>query len=191
MGTQTLMTIEEAATYLRISLSTAYKLAQNKKIPAVKVGGAWRFSREGLNRWLLEQPSQYTGYVLVIDDDDRVKTLLATIILDQGYQVLTASTGEEALELMERQSFDLVFLDLVLPGMNGVDVLAQIKGSNKQVPVAVINGYGNHPIALKALALGPLVLVRKPFRMDDIISILDTVMKVPGQHSHRTRSQEF
>ncbi|MCK4697893.1 MAG: response regulator, partial [Dehalococcoidia bacterium] len=86
-------------------------------------------------------------------------------------------SGESALEELERQRFDLIFLDLVLPRLSGVEVLRAIKERNQKTMVAVITGYGDDPVALEAMALGPLFFIRKPFEMSEITEVLDAVMR--------------
>ena len=78
---------------------------------------------------------------------------------------------------MRGQQFTLIFLDLVLPGMSGVDVFRAVKERSKDVVVVIITGYGDDPIALEALSLGPIFLIRKPFEVADVVRVLDIVMK--------------
>jgi excisionase family DNA binding protein len=172
-----IMTIKEAAQYLKLNYMTVYKLAQKGKIPASKVGGNWRFKKEILDDWLLRQTQAAEGAVLVVDDDVRIRDLIRDIASEQGYRVVGAESGEKALEEMERQRFDLIFLDLVLPGMSGVDTLSAIKNRDPKATVAVVTGYGDDPIALQAMSMGPVVLIRKPFQVEDIQRVLGMVLK--------------
>jgi len=174
---QELMTIKDAASYLRISYSTLYKLVQMGKVPGSKVGGAWRFNQEILDDWLGRLYYQGKGKVLVIDDDSRVREVLRDVVVDQGYQVVAAENGERAIEEMEKQHFDLVFLDLILPGLSGVEVFERLKAKDEKTIVAIVSGYGDDPIALEAMSMGPLLLIRKPFRVEDVVKVLDMVMK--------------
>ena len=173
----TLMTIKEAARYLRLNYMTVYKLARKGSIPASKVGGNWRFNKERLDDWLMRQTRSGRGSVLVVDDDVRIGDLLRDIISEQGYRVVTAESGEAAIEEVSKQHFDLVFLDLVLPGLSGVDILQAIKDKDKNAIVVIITGYGDDPIALEAMSLGPLLLIRKPFRRSDIMEVLNMVVR--------------
>ncbi len=174
---QELMTIKETARYLKLNHSTLYKLAQKGKVPASKVGGAWRFSKEMLDDWLTSQSRLARGMVLVVDDDARVRDVLGDIVIGQGYQVVAAENGERAIEEMEKQHFDLVFLDLVLPGLSGIKVLGWVRARGEKPVVAIVTGYGDDPIALEAMSMGPLVLIRKPFRVNDVVEVLDMVMR--------------
>jgi len=175
---QQLMTIKDAANYLKISSSTIYKLVEKGRIPALKVGGAWRFKRDILDDWLNNRSSKYTRTVLIVDDDARVRDVIRDIVIEQGYQVVTAENGERAIEEIERQHFDLVLLDLVLPGLSGIEVLRKLKAEDDEVMVVIVTGYGDYPIALDAMSLGPLLVVRKPFLENDIAHVLNMLTRV-------------
>ena len=174
---QTLMTTKEAAEYLKLNYMTVYKLAQRGRIPASKIGGNWRFKKEILDDWLMKKAVTIEGNVLVVDDDSRVREMLKDVISEQGYSVTAAESGERALEELERRRYDLVFLDLVMPGMSGVDVLSAIKAKDKKAVVVIVTGYGDDPLAMEAMSLGPLFLIRKPFRTSDIAEVLNIVVK--------------
>jgi two-component system response regulator HydG len=117
------------------------------------------------------------GSVLVVDDDYTICQLLKEIISEQGYDVDIKGDGESALQEIAKKSFDLVFLDLKLPGMNGLEILEAIKERNKAVLVVIVTAYIDEPMTLKAMSLGPLLLVQKPFKEKDIIEILNLVAK--------------
>jgi excisionase family DNA binding protein len=172
-----LMTVKEAAIYLRLNYMTVYRLIEKGSIPAIRVGGNWRFKKEIVDEWLNHQIQASKGYVLVIDDDPLVCDLLKEIILEQNYKVSTAASGEAALVLLSTQSFNLVFLDLVLPGLSGIDVFKTIKEKYNNTLVVIVTGYGDDPVALNAMDLGPLLLMRKPFRNKDITEVLTLAMK--------------
>jgi len=172
-----LMNIKEAASYLRLNYMTVYKLAQKRRLPAFRVGGNWRFRKDILDSWLKQQINTGTGTVLVVDDDPIIRDLLKEIIEDQGYTANCAETGEIALTMVEKQQFNLIFLDLILPGINGIDVLQRIKAEDSEAVVVIITGFGDEPITNQAMSLGPLLLIRKPFREKDIVEVLSLVMK--------------
>ena len=172
-----LMTTKEAAEYLRLNYMTVYKLAQKGKIPATKVGGNWRFKKEILDDWITRQATAVQGLVLVVDDDPRVREVLQDVIEAQGYRVISVGTGEEVMKEVNKRHFDLIFLDLVLPDKTGVEVLAEIKAKDKKAVVVIVTGYGDDPIAMEAMTLGPLLLIRKPFKVEDIVEVLNVVIK--------------
>ena len=113
--------------------------------------------------------------VLVVDDDPAIQEMLCEIIQQEGCNAVSVGSGEEALKQVERQHFDLVFLDLVLPGISGVDTLSAIKEKDDGVVVITVTAYGYSIWAKQAMALGSMFLIHKPFQPRDIVEILDTV----------------
>jgi excisionase family DNA binding protein len=174
----TLMTVRETAQYLKLNQMTVYKLAQQGKIPSSKIGGNWRFKRDVLDRWLFDQSRTGKGTALVIDDDQGICDLLNEIVSENGFYMTCIGNGEDALELLKRQHYDLVFLDLILPGISGVEVLKSIKQNYKGTAVVIITGYGDDPIASEAISMGPQLMMRKPFNVADVIEVLNMVSKV-------------
>lgn len=170
-----LMTVKEVAEYLKLNYMTVYKLAQKGRIPASKIGGNWRFKKDLLDEWIAKQSTVVEGSVLVVDDDPGVREMLSDIISEQRYRVVAVENGERAIEEMEQQHFDLVFLDLVLPGMSGAEALSAIKQKDEKVIVAIITGYGDDPVAMEAMSLGPLLMIRKPFKVDDILEVISII----------------
>jgi DNA-binding NtrC family response regulator len=116
--------------------------------------------------------------VLIVDDDPAVRQLLEDAIVKQGCETTVAENGKKALEELEKQRFDLIFLDLVLPELNGLAVLRSIRASGNRMGVAVITGYGDDPIALEAMSLGPMFFIRKPFKIADVIEVINATQGV-------------
>jgi excisionase family DNA binding protein len=173
-----LMTVKEAAAYLRLNYMTLYRLAREGKIPASKVGGNWRFKKTMLDQWLSSQTRAARGEILVVDDDVRIREVIKDFIDLQGYRTVTVGSGKEAIKQVEEKHFDLIFLDLVLPDVSGVEVMQKIKEKDRKVVIIIVTGYGDDPIALEAMSLGPLLLIRKPLKIADIMEVLDMTMKV-------------
>lgn len=106
--------------------------------------------------------------ILIVDDDPRIRTLLSEFIQTLGHDFKTAANGIEALAEFESGSFDLVLLDLFLPGMDGIEVLKAVKQSDRFSEVIMITAYGSIPSGVKALSLGAYAYIRKPFDMVDL-----------------------
>ena len=109
--------------------------------------------------------------VLVIDDDAVVGRSFDRVLSDKGYEVSTAQSGEEALETMENSEFDVVFTDIKMPGMDGLEVTERIKARCPWTPVVVITGYGTQDNEAKASVLGASGFVRKPLTPEIIENI--------------------
>ncbi|MCX8070391.1 MAG: response regulator, partial [Thermodesulfovibrionales bacterium] len=87
--------------------------------------------------------------VLVVDDESAIRDTLADIITDEGYSVITASSGEEALNIIQENPPDIVLLDIWLTGMDGLEILPLIKERNSETVVIMISGHGNIETAVK------------------------------------------
>lgn len=100
--------------------------------------------------------------VLVVDDDAVVGRSFDRVLTDKGYDVNTALDGEEALNKCDKESYDVVFTDIRMPGMNGLEVARRIKEKCPWTPVVVITGYGTEENEAEARVLGVNGFVRKP-----------------------------
>jgi len=109
--------------------------------------------------------------VLVIDDDAVVGRSFDRVLSEKGYEVSTALSGEEALDTMNDNDFDLVFTDIKMPGMDGLEVTERIKERCPWTPVVVITGYGTEDNEAKASVLGASGFVRKPLTPEMIESV--------------------
>ena len=106
--------------------------------------------------------------VLVIDDDPGVRDYLEALVSRQGYQVSAMSGGEEALKRLDEVRPDLVTLDVVLPGMDGLETLRQLKQRLPDVPVVMLSGHGQARTIVEAMRLGASDFLRKPFEVEEL-----------------------
>jgi two-component system nitrogen regulation response regulator NtrX len=104
--------------------------------------------------------------VLVVDDEAGVRTSLAAILGDEGYAVDAVESGEEALAALESRRYDVVLLDVWLPGADGLEVLRRIRETDSDLPVVVISGHGTIETAVKAVRLGAQDFVEKPLSLE-------------------------
>jgi len=109
--------------------------------------------------------------VLVIDDDAVVGRSFDRVLSGKGYEVSTALSGEDALHTMENKDFDLVFTDIKMPGMDGLEVTERIKAKCPWTPVVVVTGYGSAENETRASVLGANGFVRKPLTPEMIESV--------------------
>jgi two-component system response regulator AtoC len=106
--------------------------------------------------------------VLVIDDDPGIRDYLETLATRQGYGVYTAADGETALAGLEKTIPDLITLDAVLPGMDGLETLRRIKQRVPEVPVIMLSGHGQARTIVEAMRLGATDFLRKPFEVEEL-----------------------
>jgi DNA-binding response OmpR family regulator len=116
-------------------------------------------------------------HILVMEDDATISAALDMILTEAGYSVDVAETGEAALELFEQKRFDLIIADLKLPGINGMEVIKQIKEKKPEMEVIVITGVGTQPIAEEAMTLGAHDFLPKPFTDDQIKAAINEALK--------------
>ena len=92
--------------------------------------------------------------ILVVDDEESIRLVLSQVLSDDGFKVIEAESGEAALELFQKQPFDLVISDIVMPGINGIELLAKIKELNSDAQVIIMTSYASLDTAVSALRSG-------------------------------------
>ena len=100
--------------------------------------------------------------VLVVDDDPAVRKSIDRILSSKGYAVITAESGEEALRKLNEEKYDLVYTDIRMPGMSGLEVAEQVKARKPWTPVVIITGYGTDAAEARAKAAGVSSFMHKP-----------------------------
>jgi len=176
-----LMTVEELAAYLRVTKKTIYRLLRQGKIPATKVGRQWRFEKARIDEWLSHNSVGTRATILVVDDEQMIRLLFKETLEELGHSVITAETGSEGLDLVKQKDFDLVFLDLKMPGMDGATLFRHIKAIKPRLPVTIITGYPDSGMMRRALAQGPLGVMNKPFSESDIIAAVNNFLRITRQ----------
>ncbi len=107
--------------------------------------------------------------VLIVDDEEGIRESLSGIFEDEGYDVLTSSSGEEALSVLKEQSPDLILLDVWLPDVDGIQILKEIKEFKPEIPVIIISGHGNIELAVKATRMGAYDFLEKPLSLERVL----------------------
>jgi two-component system KDP operon response regulator KdpE len=117
--------------------------------------------------------------VLVVDDEPQIRRALRVSLVSHGYQVQVAASGEEALELAASAPPDVVILDLVLPGRNGLEVCQELRQWS-QVPIIVLSARGQERDKVEALDLGADDYLTKPFGMDELLARIRVALRRGG-----------
>jgi two-component system nitrogen regulation response regulator NtrX len=107
--------------------------------------------------------------ILVVDDEAEIRRSVRMILEYEGYEVLEASSGPDGVAIVERESPDLVFLDIKMPGMDGLDALQRIKASNEALPVVIISGHGTVSTAVEATKAGAFDFIEKPLTTERVL----------------------
>ncbi len=198
-----ILTPAEAARYLRVHRETLYDLIRDRTIKASKVGGRWRIQKTSLDVYLQRdyspssaspvedgdllqkisgaRPSRPYQYgddpkhkrILVVDDSPQVREFFEVALTRRGHAVLSVSSGYEAVEQVKKDVYDLVFIDLLMPQLDGVDTLKAIREIDPDPMVVLITGYPEGELVTKALGLGPFVLLDKPIRVADLLKVVE------------------
>ncbi|MCQ9206218.1 MAG: response regulator [Omnitrophica bacterium] len=116
--------------------------------------------------------------ILIVDDERVIRDLLERLLKGSGHEAISAEDGETALNLIKTENFDLILLDLKLPGIDGVKILKEIKKLNKKLTVILISAYLTDDIIKQTSELGVVDYVKKPF---DIYRVKNQIKKVLKQ----------
>ncbi len=114
--------------------------------------------------------------ILAVDDESAILQSLSGILSDEGFEVLTASNGYEALKIIEAESPDLVLLDIWMPGIDGIETLQEIKRTNPFLQVIIISGHGTIETAVKATKLGAHDFIEKPLSIEKIVVTINNAL---------------
>lgn len=114
--------------------------------------------------------------ILAVDDEVTILQSLSGILSDEGFEVLTASNGYEALKIIEEQSPDLVLLDIWMPGIDGIETLQEIKRTNPFLQVVIISGHGTIETAVKATKLGAYDFLEKPLSIEKVVVTINNAL---------------
>jgi DNA-binding NtrC family response regulator len=110
--------------------------------------------------------------VLVVDDDETLLQLLTETVQTMGCSATSARNGIDALNMISERKFDIVVTDLKMPGMDGLELLAEIKKVDKEVVVIMVTGYATLETAVKAIEKGAYDYIAKPFRLDELMVVI-------------------
>jgi two-component system nitrogen regulation response regulator NtrX len=113
--------------------------------------------------------------ILIVDDEESICQSLGAVLNDEGYDVLTAGSGEEALKIIKEDLPFLVFLDIWLPGIDGIETLKIIKSENPEIRVVMISGHGTIETAVKTTKMGAFDFIEKPLSLEKVILVANHV----------------
>lgn len=200
---ETFLTTEEVLAYLQVNLRTVYRLIKAGKIPAVRVGRQWRFRKTDIDAWLNSQQTRpipaaaapeatlpvrqaapvpsLRRHVLVVDDEPGIRDLLARTLALAEYDVDVAPDGVSGLERMRLDTYDLLIVDLKMPGLDGLSVIREARRYKSDLPVIIITGYSSESAAIEAVNLGVTGYLTKPFRVPQVLA---AAAKALGEELH-------
>jgi DNA-binding NtrC family response regulator len=115
--------------------------------------------------------------ILIVDDEEVLRDVLDVLLRREGFETLTAASGEEALHLLESEEVDLVVLDVMLPGISGIDTLRAMRISNPALPVIVITAFSSIDGAIEAMKFGAFHYIPKPFKNEEVILTVNKALE--------------
>ncbi|MGB2908233.1 MAG: sigma-54 dependent transcriptional regulator [Candidatus Aminicenantaceae bacterium] len=128
--------------------------------------------------------------ILIIDDEAGIRSSLHGVLEDEGYSIRTTSTGEKALEFLMAEEFDLVFLDIWLPEMNGIEVLKKIREQDKKIQVVMITGHGSVESAVESTKLGAFNFLEKPLSLEKVVLTAKNALRQKKLEEENIQLQE-
>src|SRR5438309_2281809 len=123
-----------------------------------------------ISRAVSNGSSSSAGAVLIVDDETEIRESLQTLLEMEGFEVETAGSGEDGLAQMADRPFDLILLDLTLPGRNGMEILSEIRSHDPHLPVIMITAYGTVENAVRAMQAGAANFVQKPWDNEKLLA---------------------
>lgn len=125
--------------------------------------------------------------ILLVDDEDAIVTSLRGGLEDEGYIVLTAPDGVKALDIIKSHPIDVIFLDIWLPGIDGLETLKAVKDFDSDIDVVIMTGHGTVSTAVQAVKQGAFDFLEKPFSLD---TVLDIIGKIQGRRKAAMMEQQ-
>jgi excisionase family DNA binding protein len=171
-----LLTSKELAEYLNLDSATVRRKALKGQIPSIKLGYHFRFDKKEIDNLLLQNRYGRLVHILVIDDEPVIGQLFKDGLSETGCQVTTTLSSLEALELLGNRHFDLIFLDLLMPELDGAELFRRIRQMDKDEPVVIITGYPDSDVMRRAMEHGSFTVMKKPFAGDDIVNTVQSLV---------------
>lgn len=183
-----LMTTEDLVKYLNLDLRTIYGFIKNKKIPAIKIGREWRFRKRDIDTWLDDHrvtptKTQITKRkILVVDDEEDVRNLIARTLSRAGYEVEVAADGESALELLQKNHYHVLFTDLKMPGISGIELIEEARKVNPDLQSIILTAFASQETAIDAVNLGCTGYLQKPLTdINDVVTAVNTAVRTTAR----------
>ena len=128
--------------------------------------------------------------VLLVDDEKDFVEVLAERLESRGFEVRQAFNGEEAINLLNQQDADVVILDVLMPGKDGVQTLSEIKQMKPLTEVIMLTGYGTIDTAIQGMKFGAYDYLMKPTETEDLVTKINKAYKLKAEHEERIRQAE-
>ncbi len=134
--------------------------------------------------------SQIKPRILITDDEERFRTTLGKRLVESGFEVHTVGSGQEALNLLTGTPLDVVILDISMPGLSGIETLAEIRKQHIGVEVILLTGHADVPSAIEGMRLGAFDYLMKPHDYEHLVEKLQEAVQAKRHREERLRKAE-
>ncbi|MGE5838748.1 MAG: sigma-54-dependent transcriptional regulator [Deltaproteobacteria bacterium] len=125
--------------------------------------------------------------VLIVDDEERFRTTMAKLLTVNGLEVTAVGSGEDALEELKSKPYDVITLDIRMPGMSGLEALAEIKKANPGVEVIILTGHASVDTAVEIMKLGGYEYLLKPTSTEELMNKIDAAFERKQNREQKAR----
>ncbi len=129
--------------------------------------------------------------IFIVDDDPAMRDSLSWLLKNIGYTVELFSSAQEFLDNYEQTAPGCLVLDVRLPGMSGIQLQQKMKSENIQLPVIIISGHGDVPMAVKAMQQGALVFLEKPFRDQELLDNIQEALEIDAKYREKDATSQI
>jgi two-component system response regulator HydG len=126
---------------------------------------------------ICEEEQMEKTNILVVDDLRNIRLTLSGIFEDRGYNVVTAEDGYQAIEAIKEMHFDVILMDIKMPGINGVDTYREVKKIDPKAVVIMMTAYSLEDLVKRAVSEGIYTCIYKPFEIDKVIVLVEDAIK--------------
>ena len=127
--------------------------------------------------------------ILLVEDEEDVREVLRKQLQQEGYEVIEAKTGSEALALAKRSSFDVLLADVMIPDVNGIELIQKVGHLDSSPVTIVMTGYGSIEMAVKAIKAGAFDFLQKPFSVELLSATIGSAIRVKLRNSPVLRTK--
>jgi excisionase family DNA binding protein len=164
-----LLTVNDVAGLLRVSTTTVRNWADDGRLNEYRTeGGHRRFKYADVMSLAREINPDKRDVVLVIDDDDAIRFVIKEALVAVGFDVVEAGSGLQGLDSLDAEPPSLIFLDIMMPGLDGLQVMKQIRAAKVKIPIIAISALGPR-VADRAKELGADSFIAKPFEVHELV----------------------
>jgi len=167
-----LITTKQLAQYLQLKPVTVRRKVAKEEIPAIKIGRYIRFDKTQIDKWLKHSNIKKLVQVLVIGDEPMVGDIVRATIGKKRCQVATASSSLEALKIITKNHFDMIFFDLEMPELDASELIKLIRQEDRTVPVVIVTDYPHSSMLDNVMKYGPVMVLKKSFQVEDIVATI-------------------